>query len=73
MDAFYAKMAEILEVDVVSPTDKFREFENWDSLTILSVIAMLDANYRINLSAKDIQQLVTVGELSEKLKASRNR
>ncbi len=64
MQAFYEKLAEILEVDEVKTEDKLREFENWDSLTILSVIAMLDASFGINMTAKNLQKIETVGELA---------
>jgi acyl carrier protein len=64
MQAFYEKLAEILEVDEVKTKDRLREFENWDSLTILSVIAMLDASFGINMTAKNLQKIETVGELA---------
>lgn len=64
MQVFYDNMAEILEVDEVKPNDILQDFENWDSLTILSVLAMLDANFGVNMTAKNLQKIETVGELA---------
>jgi acyl carrier protein len=63
MNEFLKKLAEILEVDGVKETDDLRSFPQWDSLSVLSVIAMLDANYGINLRAADLQDAGTAGAL----------
>ncbi len=62
-DRFYAALAEILEVESVGDGDVLREFESWDSLTRLSIIAMAESDYRTVLSAKDLEGLATVGQL----------
>ena len=53
MDEFLKQIAEILEVESVKGTEDLKAFPQWDSLAVLSVIAMLDANYRVNLQAAD--------------------
>ena len=53
MNEFLNKLAEILEVGAVNETDELKAFPQWDSLAVLSVIAMLDANYAVNLRAAD--------------------
>ena len=63
MNEFLTKMAGILEVDAIQESDVLKAFPQWDSLSVLSVIAMLDADYRVNLKAADFQQLKTAGEL----------
>jgi acyl carrier protein len=63
MSDFFAKIAGILEVGAVQDGDDLKAFPQWDSLAVLSVIAMLDADYGVNLKAADIQQLKTVGQL----------
>lgn len=65
MKVFYDNLAEILEVDEVKPNDILQDFENWDSLTVLSVLAMLDASFGLNMTAKDLQKIETVGKLAE--------
>jgi acyl carrier protein len=67
MDEIYSKLAEILEVERVNAADVLSEFEYWDSLTILSVLAMLDSCYGINLAAADIRRMKTAGELAASL------
>ena len=63
MNDFLTKIASILEVDAVQESDVLKAFPQWDSLSVLSVIAMLDADYQVNLKAADIQQVKTAGEL----------
>jgi acyl carrier protein len=63
MNEFLAKIAEILEVDGVSETDELKAFPQWDSLSVLSVIAMLDASYGVNLRAADFAPVSTASDL----------
>ena len=55
MENLLAKVAEILEVDEVKPTDILGDFEEWDSLSVLSVIAMVDSDYHVNLTGVEIR------------------
>lgn len=63
MDEFYIKLADILEVDAVQPDDVLADFETWDSLTVLSVIAIIDEYYGVNLNAEDLKGVNTVKDL----------
>jgi acyl carrier protein len=63
MEDIYIKLAEILEVEQVQPGDVLRQFENWDSLTALSILATLDASYGVNLTAGELREIKTAGEL----------
>ena len=63
MNEFLKQVAGILEVDEVKETDELKAFPQWDSLSVLSVIAMLDASYGVNLRAADFGPVKTVGEL----------
>jgi acyl carrier protein len=63
MNEFLKKIASILEVDDVKETDEFKAFPQWDSLSVLSVIAMLDASYGVNLRAADFGPVKNVGDL----------
>ncbi len=56
-------MAELLEVDSVKESDKLQEFESWNSLTSLSIIAFIDEKYKVSISAKDLIEAETIGEL----------
>lgn len=63
MNEFLIKMAAILEVEAVSETDVLKSFPQWDSLSVLSAIAMLESSYHVSLHATDIQTVSTAGEL----------
>ncbi len=63
MEEFLKKMAAILEQETVKPDDDLKAFPQWDSLAVLSVIAMLDASYGVNLRAADFGPVNTAGEL----------
>ena len=65
MNEFLKQVAGILELDEVKETDELKAFPQWDSLSVLSVIAMLDASYGVNLRAADFGPVKTVGELWE--------
>ncbi|MGC1524228.1 MAG: acyl carrier protein [Steroidobacteraceae bacterium] len=64
MDDIYVKLAETLEAETVAADDVLADFEYWDSLTVLSILAMLDSAYGVNLTAADIRKMKTVGELA---------
>ncbi|MBI3744314.1 MAG: acyl carrier protein [Chloroflexi bacterium] len=55
MTDFYAKLGEVLEVDEVQPSDDIRSLPEWDSLAALSVIAMVNTEYRVTLTAADLK------------------
>ena len=64
MDDLFPKLAEIFEVDAVSPDDVLQEFETWDSLTELSILAMLDSTCGVNMTARELRQFRTAGDLA---------
>lgn len=64
MHDIYTKLAEILEADTVAAGDVLADFDYWDSLTVLSILAMLDSAYGVNLTAADIRKMKTAGELA---------
>ena len=63
MEQFYVKLADILEVDTVQPDDDLKDFETWDSLTVLSVLAIIDADYGVNLNAEELKDVQKVKDL----------
>ena len=69
MEDFLTERAEILEEDSVSASDELNSFESWDSLAVLSVAAMADSNFGVNISSKDINAAVTVGDLYHRILA----
>ena len=69
-DRFIEQLKEILEMGNgdVKPEDKFRDYENWDSLTALSVIAMMDDEFGVIINAEEFRKLVKVNDLIEAVK-----
>ena len=65
MEEIYGKLADILQVDEVKPTDILASFEEWDSLSVLSVVAMVDADYGVILSAPELLSVSTAQGLVE--------
>ncbi len=72
MSDLYPRLAELLEVDTVSADDVLAESPLWDSLTMLSLIAMLDAHYGVNINVADLREIKTAGDL-EAVVATRKR
>jgi len=73
IDSFITLLAEALEKNSfdVNINDEFRNYEEWDSLAVLSVIAMIKTNYNITIPRKDFDELNTISELFEYIQAHR--
>jgi acyl carrier protein len=75
IDRFIELFKENLELEntEVKPGDAFREYERWDSLRHLLLIAMIDEEYNVVIETDEFEKIVTVEELfaaiNNKLKA----
>lgn len=69
MEDFMKEMADILDEEHVAETDRLDGFDAWDSLAILSVIALAGSRYYGTFSAKQIRAADTVGDLYRLLSA----
>jgi acyl carrier protein len=68
-DKFIENLIEALELeDSVQLSDNFRDYEEWDSLARLSLIAMLDEEYGIQIEEDDFEKLSTVEDLLQAVK-----
>lgn len=47
----------------VQPGDLFREYEEWDSMGQLSLIAMIDEEYDVVIEGKKFQEIKTIEQL----------
>ena len=63
---------ETLEIEdrEVNLLDEFREFDEWDSLGLLSVIAMIDEEYDVIIESNTFQKLKTVGDISNYIRSN---
>lgn len=59
----FANQFEDTDISVFTPDTKFRELEEWSSLTALSVIAMVDEEYDVQLKADEMRKTTTIQEL----------
>ena len=56
------------EPEALKPEIKLEELEEWDSLAVVSVIAMLDKHFSVRLKPNDIKSLVTVEDILAHMK-----
>jgi len=64
-EKFINLFRETLEIDdqVVTLNTKFRDLENWDSISFLSVIAMIDEEFDIIIEGNDFRKLLTIEDI----------
>lgn len=65
---FMKKFAEAIEMDSaegLKEDTRFRNLEEWNSLAVLSVIAMLDEEYDIQIENVDFKKLETIGDIAQ--------
>ena len=65
MENFYQLLAAKLEEDQVGPGDVLEDFPEWDSLTALSIVAMVDDEYGVTIGAVDLLEIETAGDLED--------
>lgn len=67
---FLTKFKEVLEVEnrELKLEDNFREYEEWNSLVFLSLIAMIDEEFDVIIEGRDFKQLKTNAEIIEAIK-----
>ena len=63
MEILTEQMLEIFEIDAISPEVVLRDLELWDSLSVISLLAVLDDTYGINIEATELVDVVTVADL----------
>ncbi len=69
---FIANLAEQydeIELSDLTPETKFKEFDEWSSLTSLSIIAMCDDEYGVVVKGDEIRSVSTVQELYDLVKS----
>ena len=60
MEELKGQLAEILEVEDLDITKKFTDYEEFDSLAALTILAMLDSDYHKSMKASDIRGYVSI-------------
>lgn len=64
-DQFIAVLQEALELEdqEVQLGDAFRDYDEWDSLAQLSLIALIDENFEVTIEDSEFETLETVEDL----------
>ena len=64
-DQFFEELKETLELEDVELNESTNliDLDEYDSLSVLSIIAMIDENFDKKLSGKDFQSITTVKSL----------
>lgn len=65
----FAEQFEDTEVSLLKAETKFRELDEWSSLMALSILAMIDEEYDIQIKADEMRQAQTIQELFEIVKS----
>lgn len=63
---FIEKFAEAIEIEdasVLTPEIEFRTLDEWDSLSYLSVIAMIDDEFDVQIETPEFKQQKTIQDL----------
>lgn len=59
----FENAVEDVEPGTLNAETVFKSLEQWDSLSVLTVIAMVDADYDVRIKAKELKQVETLSEL----------
>jgi acyl carrier protein len=73
MYEFYAGMAEIFEIDISSISSEFELHSAeaaWDSLAIVSTIALADECFNVMLEGKALGECKTIAEIEKLIEAA---
>ena len=57
------------ELEELTENTSFKDIDEWDSLTNLSLIAMIDSEYNVNLNSDDINNSETILDLVNLIKS----
>ncbi len=66
INKFIEKFAEAVEVEdasTLSANTEFRNLEEWSSLAYLSVIALMDEEFDVQIEMEDFKKLKTIQEV----------
>lgn len=71
---FIEKFADALEISAsdVTLNTSFRDLDEWNSLAVLSIIAMLDEEYNIQIENKDFKELSTVADIIDYIEMNKH-
>ena len=67
----FAEQFDDTESSEIQADTKYRELDEWTSLTALSIIAMIDEEYDVQLKADEMRKTQTIQELFDLVKSKK--
>lgn len=67
MEELIEKLKDILELDDLDVTRRFADYEQWDSLSTLLVISMLNSDYGITMTKDELSRFASIEEFCKKV------
>ena len=67
----FAEQFDDTESSEIQADTEYRELDEWTSLTALSIIAMIDDEYDVQLKADEIRKTQTIQELFDLVKSKK--
>ena len=67
-EGFIELLKEVFEIEEIKFEDNFRDYDTWDSLTNISLIAMLDDEYDVIIPNTNFKDILTIEELFNEIK-----
>ncbi len=68
IENFYAQFDDT-ELSILNPNTKFRELDEWSSLSALSIMAMIDEEYDVQVTPQEMRATTTIQELFDLVKS----
>ena len=69
--ANFAEQFDDTESSEIQADTEYRELDEWTSLTALSIIAMIDEEYDVQLKADEMRKTQTIQELFDLVKSKK--
>jgi acyl carrier protein len=60
---FFSAQFDVTPAEMFQPETEFKKLEEWDSLTALAVIAMVDEEYEKRITGADLRSCKTIEDL----------
>ena len=63
----FADQIDDVDVSTINADTEFKDLEGWSSMSALSVIAMVDAEYDVQIKGDDIRNAETIEDLFNRI------
>lgn len=73
MEILREQILDIFEIDEIKPELVLRELEFWDSLSVISLLAVIDESYGITIEATQLADIITIADLLDYVEHHRRK